>query len=152
MRLKISHKRVLAWCIAGAVVLLLVLNVSVDCSLDAGGCLSVSFDKWAMTTADRLVVFNGQKEITITDRDFLRHFGKEVASGSHKDYCCAEEEGAWAELYKGDRMICRLRYIPNHDAFAYEADLCHWVLFGAEGHSFLSDELRQNLNTYYKKN
>ena len=148
MDIKKLTKRLLPGCIALAVVLLLALNVSADCSLDAGGCLSISFDKWAMTHADRLVVFDGQKEVTITDRDFIRSFGREVASGSHKDYCCAQDDIAWAELYKGDRLICRLRYVPNHDAFAYEADLFHWVLFGTEAHSFLSDELRHQLSEY----
>lgn len=148
MSAKKIYRRILAWCITVVAVLLLVLNVSLDCSLDAGGCLSVSFDKWAMTHADRLVVFDGHKEVTITDRDFLRSFGKEVASGSLKDYCCAREEGAWAELYRGDRLVRRLRFIPNHDAFAYEADFCHWVLFGGEGHSFLSDDLRHQLSDY----
>lgn len=135
-------------CAAAVVVLFFLLNISIDCSLDAGGCLSVSFDKWAMTHADRLVVFDGKKEVTITDRDFLRSFGKETASGSHKEYCCAGDKGAWAELYKGGQLVRKLRYIPNHDAFAYEADLAHWVLFGAEGHSFLSNELRHQLSDY----
>lgn len=127
--------------------LILIPNVSVASGLkDAGGCVSVSFDKRDMMTADKLVIKIGAAEYTTTDTDFIRQFAQETVAGTHSDYCCANTEyDKWIEIYKGDRLVRRMRWIQNHDAIAYEADADHWVLFGDEGHSFLSNDVRRKL-------
>lgn len=127
--------------------LILIPNVSIASGLkDAGGCVSVSFDKWDMMNADKLVIKIGAAEYTTTDTDFIRQFAQETVAGTHTDYCCANTEyDKWIEIYKGDRLVRRMRWIQNHDAIAYEADAGHWVLFGDEGHSFLSNDVRRKL-------
>ena len=40
----------------------------------------------------------------------------------------------------------RMHYIANHDAFAYEADSTRLVLFGEEGHAFLSKDMGEKLH------
>lgn len=137
--------------------LILVPNVGIANGLeDAGGCVSVSFDKRDMMTADKLVIQINGEQYTTTDTDFIRAFAQETLAGTHSDYCCAKTEyDKWIEIYKGDRLIRRMRWIQNHDAIAYEADATHWVLSGEEGHSFLSDDVRRKLyemigkETYY---
>lgn len=127
--------------------IILIPNVGVASGIkDAGGCISVSFDKWDMMHADKLVIKIGAAEYITTDTDFIQQFARETLAGTHSDYCCARTEyDKWIEIYKGDRLIRRMRWIQNHDAIAYEADAGHWVLFGEEGHSFLSNDTRRTL-------
>ena len=45
---------------------------------DAGGCISVSFDKWDMTHADKLVIKIGAAEYITTDTDFIHQLARET--------------------------------------------------------------------------
>ena len=128
--------------ILAAMVTFLWLNVSVDHDITmAGGCVSISFDKWAMRRADKLVVTCKGEQYVSEDSDFVRGFAEATLAGTYTDYCCADENYATVEIYRGDRLLRRYRYIENHDAFAYEADLTHWVLFGRESHAFVTGEV-----------
>ena len=120
----------------------LVAHVSVGQDIAmAGGCVSINFDKWAMRRADKLVVIcNGQQYVS-EDVDFVRAFAEATLSGTMTDYCCANENYAAVEIYRGDRLLRRYRYVENHDAFAYEGDGIHWVLFGKEAHAFVTGEV-----------
>ena len=111
----------------------------------AGGAVCISFDKWDMLRADKIVIGYGGETYTVTDPEFVRMFSQETLSGTYSDYCCANLNEGWAEIYRGERLLRRMRYIANHDAFAYEADMAHWVLFGEEGHAFLSGTMQQKL-------
>lgn len=137
-------RRIVFW---SCVAVLLLLNIATDCSLDDSGSLCISFDKWDMTTADKVVIFDGEQQYTVTDADFVRNLTREaVVACDTNRYCCANDDvDTWIEIYKGDRLIRHMRWIQNHDALAYEADLAHWVLFGEEGHVFLSSEVRRAL-------
>lgn len=130
-----------------AVVITLFLNVGISGEpLMAGGAVCISFDKWDMLRADKIVIGHREETHTITDPDFIKSFCKETLAGTYHEYCCSDLDEGWAEIYRGDRLVRRMRFIANHDAFAYEADIAHWVLFGKEGHSFLSNDLRDQLN------
>lgn len=126
----------------GLAVLLLSLNVSIGGEpWMAGGCVTVNFDKWDMRRADKLVAtYNGQQYVS-EDADFVRAFAEATLSGTWTEYCCSNENVAAVEIYRGDRLLRRYRYVENHDAFAYEADPTHWVLFGKEGHAFISGDI-----------
>ena len=118
--------------------------------LDAGGSVCISFDKLDMLRADKLIFgFNG-KTYTITDPDFIKAFCKETLAGTHQSYCCSDLDEGWMEIYRGERLVRRMRYIGNHDAFAYEADITHWVFFGKEGHVFLTREIWEELREIIK--
>ena len=128
------------------ILLTLLLNLSISGKpLDAGGAVCISFDKWDMLRADKLIIGFRGKTYTVTDPEFVQTFSKETLAGTFHEYCCSNLNDGWVEIYRGDRLLRRMRFIGNHDAFAYEADLTHWVLFGKEGHAFISNSLRQKL-------
>lgn len=112
----------------------------------AGGAVCISFDKWDMLRADKIIMGYRGETHTVTDPEFVRAFAEETLSGTYSDYCCANQTDGWVEIYRGDRLLRRMRFIANHDAFAYEADVAHWVLFGKEGHAFVSVDLRKELS------
>lgn len=111
----------------------------------AGGAVCISFDKWDMMRADRILIGFRGETYTVTDPAFIQTFSTETLAGTFHEYCCSNLNEGWVEIYRGDRLVRRMRYIANHEAFAYEADLTHWVLFGKEGHAFLSGDLQQKL-------
>ena len=133
-------------CFGIALITLLAFHVSIDGDpTSAGGCVCISFDKWDMRRADRLVIQFRGETYTITDPDFVRSFANDTLAGTYTDYCCANLNDGWVEIYRGDRLIRHMRFIENHGAFAYEADALHWVLFGDEGHAFLSHQTDKQL-------
>ena len=139
-------------CTGIALAVLLILNVSINGDpYSAGGCVCISFDKWDMLRADKLVVKFRGETYTITDPDFVRSFAGDTLAGTYTDYCCAILDDGWVEVYRGDRLIRHMRFIENHGALAYEADSLHWVLFGDEGHAFLSHETDKQLRQLIKQ-
>lgn len=126
----------------------LILNVSISGEpWMAGGAVCISFDKWDMQRADKLVICYRDETHTVTDPALVQAFCRETLSGTYSGYCCSMLDDGWVEIYRGDRLLRRMRYIENHDAFAYEADTAHWVLFGEEGHAFLSRNTAQKLRS-----
>ena len=112
----------------------------------AGGAVCISFDKWDMLRADKIIIDYRGELYTVTDPEFVQTFSKETLAGTYSEYCCSNLNDGWVEIYWGDRLLRRMRYIANHDAVAYEADLTHWVLFGKEGHAFLSKDTWEKLH------
>lgn len=130
-------------------ILLIVLSLSVSVSGEpgmAGGAVCISFDKWDMQHSDKIVIGYRGEIYTVTDPVFVRSFAQETLAGTYSDYCCSNLNDGWVEIYRGDRLLRRMRYIANHGAFAYEADATHWVLFGEEGHAFLSKSVWEKLH------
>lgn len=143
-----KKKRIMIGLVSLSLILMIVLSLNVSISgepLDAGGAVCISFDKWDMLRADKIIIGFDGETYTVTDPEFIRAFSKETLAGSFHEYCCSNLDEGWVEIYRGDRLVRRMRYIANHEAFAYEADITHWVLFGKEGHAFLSSDLRQKL-------
>ncbi len=131
-----------------ALILLITLFLCVGISGDplmAGGAVCISFDKWDMLRADKIIIDYRGELYTVTNPEFVQAFSKETLAGTYSEYCCSNLDDGWVEIYRGNRLVRRMRYIANHDAFAYEADITHWVLFGKEGHAFLSSDLHQKL-------
>lgn len=114
--------------------------------LMAGGAVCISFDKWDMLRADKIIIGFQGETYTVTDSEFIRAFSQETLSGTFYEYCCSNLNEGWVEIYRGERLLRRMRYIANHEAFAYEADITHWVLFGKEGHAFLSKDMWEKLH------
>lgn len=129
-------------------IIILFLNVSINGKpFDAGGTICISFDKWDMMRADKIVFAVGGETYTVTDAEFIRAFSQETLAGTFHEYCCSNLNEGRVEIYRGERLLRRMRYIANHDAFAYEADITHWVLFGKEGHAFLSKDMWEKLHS-----
>lgn len=112
----------------------------------AGGAVCISFDKWDMLRADKIIIGYRGETYTVTDPAFVQAFSQETLAGTYSDYCCSNLDDGWVEIYRGNRLLRRMRYIANHEAFAYEADVAHWVLFGEEGHAFLSRDMWEKLH------
>ena len=122
--------------------------VGIDANLKmAGGGLCISFDKWDMERANKIVVQVGDKNYTLTDLELVRAIARESVAGTYSDYCCAHSPDGWMEIYRGDKLLRRMDFMSNHGGLAYDADASHWVLFGEKGHAFLSNETRQKLET-----
>lgn len=125
----------------------LFLNVSISGEPGmAGGAVCISFDKWDMLRSDKIVIGYRGETYTVTDPVFVRSFARETLTGTYSEYCCSNLNDGWVEIYRGDRLLRRMRYIANHEALAYEADAAHWVLFGEEGHAFLSKSVWEALH------
>lgn len=141
------------WIIIGlvslCVILLITSSLFVSISGEpgmAGGAVCISFDKWDMLRADKIIIGYREEIYTVTDPEFIRAFSKETLAGTYHEYCCSNLDDGWAEIYRGDQLLRRMRYIANHDAFAYEADSTRLVLFGEEGHAFLSKDMGEKLH------
>ena len=139
------------WIIIAIVLLILLLNVDIAGRPEmAGGCVCVSFDRWDMLQADKIVIeFRGQTH-TVTDRNFILGFTQATMAGTYSDYCCANLQEGRIDIYRGDTLLRSMRYVENHDAVVYDEDASRWVLGGEEGHVFLTgwvkDELRKLWN------
>ena len=146
----IEKKKKIIIGLIGSCLILLALFLTVGVSGDplmAGGAVCISFDKWDMQRADKVIIRIRGETYTITDTAFVKTLAKETLAGTYSEYCCSDEnDGSWVEIYRGDRLLRRMRYISNHWALAYEADITHWVLFGKEGHAFLSKNTWDRLN------
>ena len=143
---------VLAICLCLGIFLLLNVGIAGGWETDHSA-LCISFDKWDMMTADKVVVWNSGNQYTVTDPEFVRQLTRETTVAAYNEqYCCASETGGWIEIYKGDRLVRRMRWATGHSMVAYEADLLHWVFFGKEGHASLSNELIEKLNELTGKN
>ena len=136
--------------IIGSLIALLVIYLFLNVSIagkpgDCGGCISISFDKWDMQRADKVIIYFRGEQYTVTDTEFIQALTRETLAGTFSEYCCSHFEDGWVEIYKGDRLIRRMRYIENHGALAYEADIGHWVFTGEESHVFLSRDVEIQL-------
>ena len=137
-------------CLVSLTLILLIISflcISISGEpLMAGGAVCISFDKWDMLRADKIIIGFRGETYTVTDSEFIKAFSQETLAGTYIEYCCSNLNDGWVKIYRGDRLLRRMRYIANHDAVAYEADLTHWVLFGKEGHAFLSKDLWEKLH------
>lgn len=143
-----KKKKIIIGLVCLCLILLIALPLNVSISGEpwmAGGAVCISFDKWDMLRADKIIIGYRGKTYTVTDPEFVQSFSKETLAGTYSDYCCSNLDDGWVEIYRGDRLVRRMRYIANHEAFAYEGDLTHWVLFGKEGHAFLSRDVWEKL-------
>ena len=125
---------------------ILIVTLSLNVSIAgepgmAGGCVCISFDKWDMQRADKIVIEFRGETYTVTDPEFVRSFCQRTTAGTYSDYCCAHHQEGSIEIYRQGRLIRRMRYVENHDAIVYDADPTHWVLFGTEGHAFLTGDI-----------
>lgn len=143
-----KKKKIMIALVSLCLILLITLSLNMSISGEpwmAGGAVCISFDKWDMLRADKIIIGYRGETYTVTDPEFVQAFSQETLAGTYSDYCCSNLDDGWVEIYRGNRLLRRMRYIANHEAFAYEADAAHWVLFGEEGHAFLSSDMWKKL-------
>lgn len=138
--------RSLVFAIATALVLLgwVFIDVSVESVIrnEAGSCFSVVFDKPFVKGADRIVVYEGSRVVTIEDRDTVREIAGLFTVANRTGLCEATGD-LRLEIYNGDRLVRRITE-NCEDGFyhIYDRDLLHWVFPSADknGQLQLSDE------------
>ena len=139
-------KRILVFVIVTALVLLswVFVDVSVESIIrsEAGSCICVVFDKPLVKGADRIVIYENDQVITITDKDTVRQIAG-LFTVANRTGLCEHTGDLRLEIYHGDRLV---RTITENcdDGFyhIYDRDLLHWVFPSADknGQLELSDE------------
>lgn len=139
-------KRILVLAIVTALVLLswIFVDVSVESIIrdEAGSCICVVFDKPLVKGADRIVIYENDQVITITDKDTVRQIAG-LFTIANRTGLCEHTGDLRLEIYHGDRLV---RTITENcdDGFyhIYDRDLLHWVFPSADknGQLELSDE------------
>ena len=139
-------KRILVLAIVTALVLLswFFVDVSVESIIrdEAGSCICVVFDKPLVKGADRIVIYENDQVITITDKDTVRQIAG-LFTIANRTGLCEHTGDLRLEIYHGDRLV---RTITENceDGFyhIYDRDLLHWVFPSADknGQLELSDE------------
>lgn len=122
---------------------------------DAYGCISVTFDTWTMKQADKVIIKANDKEITVTDKVFIKEIVRETTVATNGPMGCAKDRTI--EVYKGDRLIRSMVWGTCCDNVkVYDADVGHWLLLtgskNPSGFVRLSDELVAKLNNLIQEN
>lgn len=116
-------------------VLALLIWIFVDVSIEsilqnrAGSCISVIFDKPLVKGANRVVVYERSRVITITQEETVRQIA-DLFTVANCTCLCSPGQDRRIELYNGDLLVRELRQTQcGSDLYdCYEPDLLHWVL------------------------
>jgi hypothetical protein len=139
-------KRIFVFAIVTALVLLswIFVDVSVESIIrdEAGSCICVVFDKPLVKGADRIVIYENDQVITITDKDTVRQIAG-LFTVANRTGLCEHTGDLRLEIYNGDRLVRKITE-NCEDGFyhIYDRDLLHWVFPSADknGQLELSDE------------
>ena len=135
-------------------VIALLIWIFVDVSAEslvndkAGGCISVVFDKPFVKGADRIVVYEKDQVITITDKDTVHQIADLFVVANCTALCSPGRERR-IEIYNGDRLVRNIRQTQcgSDMYYIYECDLFHWVFpEWSDGEVGLTPEERQWLD------
>ena len=143
-----TKKRMVTWLavgtIAAGLVIWLLTCVAVRCTsfTEAGGCIAVVFDKHQVLQADRIVLREGDKTVTITDPEQVRSLAASFVVADRTDLCGYYMD-RWMEIYHGDTLVRNIHW-NDHDELVtvYESDATHLVLLPRRdiGQIYLSKE------------
>ncbi len=131
----------------------LIRNVSFGFSnlfTEAYGAMSLSFDKQAMQSVNRVVITADGKTVEITDPALIGEIVAETAAATHMKFGCPEDKQI--DLYCDDRLIRSMGWSSCCDTVnVYDSDRAHWVISieGSEegGSVYLSPGLLERLTT-----
>ena len=139
-------KRILVFAIVTALVLLnwIFVDVSVESIVrdEAGSCICVVFDKPLVKGADRIVIYENDQVITITDKDTVRQIAG-LFTVANRTGLCEHTGDLRLEIYHGDRLVRKITENCDDGFYhIYDRDLLHWVFPSADknGQLELSDE------------
>ena len=139
-------KRILVFAIVTALVLLnwIFVDVSVESIIrdEAGSCICVVFDKPLVKGADRIVIYENDQVITITDKDTVRQIAG-LFTVANRTGLCEHTGDLRLEIYHGDRLVRKITENCDDGFYhIYDRDLLHWVFPSADknGQLELSDE------------
>lgn len=139
-------KRIFVLAIVTALVLLnwIFVDVSVESIIrsEAGSCICVVFDKPLVKGADRIVIYENDQVITITDKDTVRQIAG-LFTVANRTGLCEHTGDLRLEIYNGDRLVRKITENCDDGFYhIYDRDLLHWVFPSADknGQLELSDE------------
>jgi hypothetical protein len=139
-------KRIFVFAIVTALVLLswIFVDVSVESIIrdEAGSCICVVFDKPLVKGADRIVIYENDQVITITDKDTVRQIAG-LFTVANRTGLCEHTGDLRLEIYHGDRLVRKITENCDDGFYhIYDRDLLHWVFPSADknGQLELSDE------------
>lgn len=129
------------------VVLALLCCIFVDVSVESvirgesGSCICVVFDKPFVKGADRIVIYEGDQVITVTDKETVRGIA-DLFVVANCTALCSPGNQRRIEIYNGNQLVRDIRWTEcQSEYYIYECDLFHWVFpeFG-DGEVSLSSE------------
>ena len=139
-------KRIFVLAIVTALVLLswVFVDVSVESIIrsEAGSCICVVFDKPLVKGSDRIVIYENDQVITITDKDTVRQIAG-LFTVANRTGLCEHTGDLRLEIYNGDRLVRKITENCDDGFYhIYDRDLLHWVFPSADknGQLELSDE------------
>ncbi len=119
-----------------------------------GGCISVVFDKHLVLGADRILIYEGDDLITITDEILVRRISSEFVVANRTDLCGYHSDRR-LEIYNGNHLVRTIQWNACCElAEIYEADASHWLFpsTGGIGQVALSAEFMQWLDGIIESN
>ena len=119
-----------------------------------GGCISVVFDKPFVLGADRILVYEGDKVITITDEALVRRISSAFVVANRTDLCGYHSDRRLV-IYNGEQPVRTIQWNACCElAEIYEADAAHWVFPSTSGigQVEMTDEFVEWLDEIIKSN
>ena len=115
--------------VLGATLLVLILqeNVAVGSSGGGGGCVSIVFDKAAVIGADRIVIRQDGREITVTDAEIVSRIASEFVVANKTALC--DHTDMQIEVYNADKLVRHVYWNESCGlATIYDTDAAHWII------------------------
>ena len=113
------------------------------------GAVSVVFDKAAVLGADKVVLREGDKSLTITEPDKVRDIAGDFLVGNCSGLCGYHHD-RWIDIYNGDKLVRQVHWNDHDDlAVVYKKDALHWLWPGNVAQVSLSSEDAEKYTELY---
>lgn len=154
----IRHKK-LIWIISICICVLipigiLFLNMGIGRGGDqVGGCTSVVFDKIALNSANRILVYEGNQVSIITEKSVVGEIVDMFLVADCTDMGQIYTD-RYLEIYSGNSLVRTVRFSQDGTFVKlYDADMTHWVFgsTGKAGQLTMSTETMERLNQLIKE-
>lgn len=119
-----------------------------------GSCFSVVFDKHMVLGADRVLIYEGDDLITVTDETLVRRIASAFVVADRTDLCGYHSDRR-LEIYNGQQLLRSVQWNACCElAEIYNADAAHWLFpsTGGIGQVALTEEFMQWLDALIESN
>ena len=104
----------------GFAVLLIYRNVAIgNPFVGTSNDITVALDKKVVMGADKVVLREGDKTLTITDRKQVRDIAKDFVVANSSGLCGYHND-RWIEIYNGDRLVRQIHWNDHEDLATIE--------------------------------
>lgn len=127
------RKRIITWSVILLAVIILWSSIGIGCNLnDDDGCFSITFDKFFMNTANRIVLRVGDKSYESTDTELVRKVTSETLLATNTHLCPGVGTHGWIDIYWGPIRVRSMCW-TSEGIVVYEAGVLHWIFTGEDG-------------------